>query len=205
MKKFVTLILLFAAFHVSGQKFYFVPKVGLNVANLTKAEGSSRVGVNVGMGGELSLTEKFSLETGIIYSVQGSKASEFDEEEYYTEDMKIKMGYLNIPLLAKGYLAGGFNVFAGPQFGFNLSSTATFEDDYYFNGSKETEDIDAMFKSFSLDLVMGLGYQFKVGLQLAAQYNLGLTNVIDNSFTENVGFYGKSRNSVFQINVGWRF
>ncbi|MCD7937168.1 MAG: PorT family protein [Tannerellaceae bacterium] len=201
MKKFVTLILLFAAFQVSGQKFYFVPKVGLNIANLTKVEGSYRAGVTAGMGGELSLTEKFSLETGILYSMQGTKTSVTDEFGY-TQDTKVTMDILNIPLLAKGYLAGGFNVFAGPQFGFNLSSTGTVDDEYL--REKETEDIDYLFKSFALDLVMGLGYQWDAGFQVSAQYNLGLTNLFEDS-PGGFDLYGKTRNSVFQINVGWRF
>lgn len=49
MKKIVLLLMLFVAFQVSAQEFHFIPKVGLNLANMTNVDGSVRPGLNIGI------------------------------------------------------------------------------------------------------------------------------------------------------------
>lgn len=114
MKKIVLLLMLFVAFQVSAQEFHFIPKVGLNLANMTNVDGSVRPGLNIGIAGEMVLTERWSVEPGIYYSMQGTKIS------MNGIDYKAKLDYLNIPIYAKAYLYQGLYAFAGPQFGFNV-------------------------------------------------------------------------------------
>ena len=38
MKKIACLLLLFVAFQVSAQEFHFIPKIGLNFANMTNSD-----------------------------------------------------------------------------------------------------------------------------------------------------------------------
>ncbi|MCD8194650.1 MAG: PorT family protein [Tannerellaceae bacterium] len=181
--------------------FHFIPKVGVNLANITNTEeGEMKVGLNVGWAGELKLTEKFAIESGFMYSMQGMKGEiEIEYEEYSTKrDVTANINYLNIPLLAKGYLAGGFHVFTGPQFGFLMNAKTKVKG----WGIDASEDLSPEVNSFTMDLVMGLGYQFPVGLLLSANYNLGLLNVWEKS---DLILEPKNRHSTFQINVGWRF
>lgn len=116
MKKIAFLLLLFVAFQVSAQEFHFIPKIGLNFANITNSDGNMKPGLNVGVAGEFMVTNNFAIEPGVYYSMQGSK------DEVAGNDVKIKNDYLNIPILLKGYVYEGFNLFAGPQLGFKVSS-----------------------------------------------------------------------------------
>ena len=44
MKKIALLLLMFVAFQVSAQDFHFLPKIGLNLANMTNSDGSMKLG-----------------------------------------------------------------------------------------------------------------------------------------------------------------
>ena len=49
MKKIACLLLLFVAFQVSAQEFHFIPKIGLNFANMTNSDGSMKPGLNLSL------------------------------------------------------------------------------------------------------------------------------------------------------------
>lgn len=76
MKKIALLLLMFVAFQVSAQDFHFLPKIGLNLANMTNSDGSMKPGLNVGVAAEFPINPQFSIEPGIYYSMQGVKESE---------------------------------------------------------------------------------------------------------------------------------
>lgn len=61
--------------------FTIQPKVGLNLANLTDANGDIRAGVAAGVEFEYQVSDIFSLSAGALYSMQGSKYSE-DKIDY---------------------------------------------------------------------------------------------------------------------------
>lgn len=74
MKKIVFLLLLCVACCMNAQEFHLIPKVGLNLANTTgEVDSKVRPGLNIGLGGDVMLTERFGIETGVYYSMQGSK------------------------------------------------------------------------------------------------------------------------------------
>lgn len=95
MKKIALLLLMFVAFQVSAQDFHFLPKIGLNLANMTNSDGSMKPGLNVGVAAEFPINPQFSVEPGIYYSMQGVKESEGGISG------KIKNDYINIPILCK--------------------------------------------------------------------------------------------------------
>ena len=186
MKKIALLLLMFVAFQVSAQDFHFLPKIGLNLANMTNSDGSMKPGLNV--------------EPGIYYSMQGVKESEGGISG------KIKNDYINIPIYAKAYLYNGFYAFAGPQFGFLARSKASAS----YNGTDISVNSKDAFKTFDFALGIGVGYQFDLGLLVSMNYNIGFTNTLsDGDITLNgnsMNWDGeKSRNGVLQINLGWRF
>ena len=69
MKKIALLLLMFVAFQVSAQDFHFLPKIGLNLANMTNSDGSMKPGLNVGVAAEFPINPQFSVEPGIYYSI----------------------------------------------------------------------------------------------------------------------------------------
>ena len=74
----------------SSTSVSIIPKVGLNVADLTKSDGDARIGLATGAEFEFRFTPMFSLTLGGIYSQQGEKDAEFD--------------YFNLPVLANVYV-----------------------------------------------------------------------------------------------------
>lgn len=188
---------------VSGQCTGFpflLPKIGLNLANMTNSDGSMKPGLNVGVAAEFPINPQFSVEPGIYYSMQGVKESEGGISG------KIKNDYINIPIYAKAYLYNGFYAFAGPQFGFLARSKASAS----YNGTDISVNSKDAFKTFDFALGIGVGYQFDLGLLVSMNYNIGFTNTLsDGDITLNgnsMNWDGeKSRNGVLQINLGWRF
>ena len=189
MKKIACLLLLFVAFQVSAQEFHFIPKIGLNFANMTNSDGSMKPGLNIGVAGEVMMTNNFAIEPGIFYSMQGAKG------KGESSGLKIKNDYLNIPVLAKFYVWEGVSVDLGPQLGFALNGKSKTKS----GGTEVKTDIDHL-NTVDLSFAMGLSYDFNMGLVVSARYNLGLTNVI-----EKDKFGGNNQNRVFQLSAGWKF
>lgn len=201
MKKIALLLLLFVTFQVSAQEFHFIPKIGLNFANMTNGGGSMKPGLNIGVAGEFMMTNNFAIEPGVHYSMQGTK------DDMGGADVKIKNDYLNIPILLKGYVYEGFNLFAGPQLGFKVSSKVKLSGS---GTSVSTSEMSDVFKTVDFGIVVGAGYQSPMGLMVSLNYNIGLTNTINgDKFAALPGNSGmkdeKSRNGVLQFNLGWRF
>ncbi len=202
MKKIVfALALPFVATFSYSQEFGFGPKVGMNISmvsgDVTEAP-KPRIGLNAGVFGEYKFSGMWALEGALMYSAQGVK-DKWDAGDGVEVSSNIKADYLNIPVLAKCYAAGGFNIFAGPQFGFLLSaknhqSASGFE--------SRTDDIKDDCNGMAIAGVAGFGYQFKTGLNLSAGFQYGFNDV----FTSEIdGQKYANHNCVIQLTAGWRF
>ena len=165
--------------------FTLQPKIGMNVASLTKCDGCDpRIGLAAGVEAEYQATDIFSVSAGLIYSVQGNKA----KEEGVT--LTTKLDYINIPILANVYVTKGLAVKLGVQPAFNVS------DKQKLSGGKasvEAEDVGA--ESFDFSIPVGLSYEYN-NVVFDARYNFGVTNIADG---------GDSKNSVFQFTLGYKF
>lgn len=166
MKKIATLLL--AAFALvavesHAQGIHIIPKVGLNLSSLSNVDGKSIAGLNAGVSLEILLSEKFGIEPGVLFSMQGTK---IDTE-------KVHLDYINIPVYAKYYILGGLNVFAGPQVGFNVRAKS---------GGESIKDL---VKTADFGLGLGVGYQFNWGLMFSANYNFGFVDIEKSSSTKN--------------------
>lgn len=198
MKKFLAsaLMLLAAstatfAQHAVGS-FTLQPKVGMNVASLTKSDNfDSRIGVAAGLEGEYQVSDIFSLSVGAIYSQQGNKIDKsiLGQNFKYTN----KLDYVNVPVMANVYVVPGLAVKVGVQPGFNVNSKGKAVATTIAGSGDKTVDLDA--KSVDFSIPVGLSYEYK-GVVLDARYNWGVTKVWDNS---------DAKNSVFQITLGYKF
>lgn len=163
------------------------PKVGLNIANVTDADDAdARIGLAAGAEFEYGVTDMISVSAGLVYSMQGYKFSEGNV------DTTVKLDYLNVPILANVYVAPGLAVKLGVQPGFKLSSKTKIEGS---GVSIEGESDDDGVKGFDLAIPVGVSYQYQ-NIVLDARYNWGVTKVYDG---------GDSKNSVFQITLGYKF
>ena len=163
------------------------PKVGLNIANVTDADDAdARIGLAAGAEFEYGVTDMIGVSAGLVYSMQGYKFSEGNV------DTTVKLDYLNVPILANVYVAPGLAVKLGVQPGFKLSSKVKMEGSGI---SIEGESDDDGVKGFDLSIPVGVSYQYQ-NIVLDARYNWGVTKVFDDV---------DSKNSVFQITLGYKF
>lgn len=197
MKKLVAIavVALGSIGFAQAQEIDFGVQVGYNIANLQGddvEDVDARNGINVGITGEYEFGPSFGLLVGAIYSQQGAEG----------DGVKLKLDYINVPVLAKFYLGGsGFSIDAGPQIGFNVKDE--FEvDGGVFDGS--TADFDA--ETIDLSVGGGLTYKFREGttlegLSLGGRYMVGVSNVYndDDTFSDDI------TNQVFSINLGYKF
>jgi hypothetical protein len=173
---------------VTAQQTSFGIKAGVNVASANvspNADYNGKVGLHVGGLAHIHLSEHFALQPELVFSMQGGK-----REDDPGDDIKLKLNYINIPLLVQYMTADGFRLETGPQLG--LLTSAKTED-----GDVE-RDIKDSFSSTDFSWAFGVGYLFNSGLGVDARYNLGITDVWDASAA-------KIKNSVFQFGLFYQF
>ncbi len=160
------------------------PKIGMNFATLTKADDSeSRIGLVAGAELEYQLSDIFSISGGALYSQQGCEWSEDGSTETN------KLDYINIPVLANVYVVKNLAVKFGVQPAFNVNSKAkASKGDSSIQGSIEG------IKTFDFSIPIGLSYEYK-NIVIDGRYNFGLTKVSK---------YADSKNSVFQLTLGYK-
>lgn len=181
MKKIILSAVAVMAFgFANAQEVKFGVKAALNVASLTGdvEDVSSLVGFQVGGFAEIKLSEKFAIQPEVLYSAQGAES----------DGEKFNLNYINIPVLAKYYVAKSFSLEAGPQIGFLTSAKI------------EDEDVKDFVSSTDFSFNFGAGYDFTENLSAGLRYNLGLTNVWDFDGSED-----SIKNGVFSVSLGYKF
>jgi hypothetical protein len=129
----------------------------------------------------IPVSDKFSVQPELLYSLQGEKGKSIDAT--------LHNDYLNIPVMAKFYAADKFSIEAGPQLGFLLSAKIKY--------AGQSVDTKQYYNTTDFSLCFGLGYDVSEDLFLSARYNAGLSN-LDKSGNQTI------KNSVFQISLGYK-
>lgn len=155
------------------------PKIGMNIANLTKSDADARIGLAAGAELEYQASDIVSVSAGALYSMQGAKV----------HNLTTKLDYINVPILANVYVAKGLAVKLGIQPGFNVNSQYKLK----VGDESSTKDIDVKTVDFSIPV--GLSYEYN-NFVVDARYNWGLTKISD---------FSDTKNSVFQITLGYKF
>jgi hypothetical protein len=198
-------LMLFAAVAVFGfanvqaqGEIQFGVKAGVNFAKLTGdavEDADGRTGFHIGGVVEIPVSEKFSVQPELVYSQQGLQ-SKYDFDGTSVEE-KLKLDYINIPVMAKFYVSDGFAIEAGPQFGFKMNAK------YEVEGGGESFEEDAENVSgFDLGIGAGVSYKMDTGLFFQARYMFGLSNV---NGDEEEGFDDNLTNSVLGLSIGFMF
>jgi hypothetical protein len=188
MKKIIlAVVAVFAFSFANAQETKFGAKVALNIATLTgdAEDVSSIVGFQIGGFAEFKISDKFSIQPELLFSTQGAQVqSEGDEVDF-------NLSYLNIPVMAKYYATPKLSFELGPQIGFLTSAKG--------KTMGVSVDIDDFFKSTDFGLNFGAGYDFTNKFSAGVRYNLGLSNIAEDSGDESI------QNSVFSISLGYKF
>lgn len=99
-----------------------------------------------------------------------------------TEDpeTKMKLNYLQMPLLVDFYLNERVSVSCGPELAYLLSAKQEWE--------RETYDLEDWYnKKFEFSGVVGLNYKITRNLDLGVRFNLGLTQISEAKYFDENG------------------
>ena len=206
MKKiiFALTIIIGSSTLLCAQNIQFGVKGGINLSNLSVSPVKDppapavRLGLNIGGFAELGIIDNLLFRPEIMISTQGAN----DEDQDVTQT--VKLTYLNTALLVKYNIAGGINIFAGPQVGLLVGGKFVEED--RVSGEQNVFNANAVYKGTDISLGLGAGYDLDMGLSIDLRYNHGLTNNNDDQLGN--AFYDidqvlKSR--VVQINLSYKF
>lgn len=172
----------------SAQHVNIGVKAGLNLYNINNDNGTeydTRVGFHAGLLGHIHLSKQWAVQPELVYSAQGAKST------VTSPDTKINLGYINLPIMIQYMFDNGFRVQAGPQAGFLISAKT--------EADNKSTDIKDELKTVDFALGFGAGYIHSAsGFGIDARYNLGLSNINDNSTV-------KQTNRGFQLGVFYQF
>ncbi|HEX4875778.1 MAG TPA: porin family protein [Chitinophagaceae bacterium] len=191
MKKVVLVSALALTSLFAGAQVSFGLKAGGNFYtfggnSVEDADLNSKFGLHVGGIVNFSVTEKFKVQPEVVFSIQGSKQTDG------TDELNWNFNYLNIPVMAQYYVSNGFFLETGPQIGFNLKA------DIKDETSGVTVDVNDQVKSTDFSWGLGAGYKTASGFGFGARYNLGLSNISEDSNEE-------IKNRGFQLGVFYMF
>lgn len=188
MKRIFFVILLVAVSTVSFSQVQVALglKAGVNLAKLNTDDAETNTDNITGFhGGAFALFKltKIGIQPEFLFSQQGSKIDDVN-----ISGDELKMSYITIPVMLKFYLAAGFNIQAGPQFGFLNSAEL-----------KDDPNIEDKIKSSDVSANVGLAWDAPFGIVLDARYNIGLSDINDGSDID-----GEIKSGVFQFSIGYK-
>jgi hypothetical protein len=188
MKKIISpviTILMFVSL-AGAQQTHFGVKAGINAASVNVSPGQdldSKIGLHLGGLAHIHISRHFAIQPELIFSMQGGKDAGND-------DVKLKLNYINVPVLAQYMFKDGFRLQTGPQIGFLVGSELKVDD--------VEIDVDDAYNSIDFSWALGAGYLFKSGFGIDARYNLGISDITESESN-------KAKNSVFQVGIFYQF
>jgi hypothetical protein len=174
MKKLL-LLLSFLAWHLlqaqeikyslglkGGPNFYTISPGGDGV--------SGRTGIHAGLWYRQTRTPVFSIQTELLFSMEGWKFSNG------AETISNKFNYLQLPVLLQFRTGYGLYFETGPQVGLRLSGKQETDNN---NGAIDFFPIDTWTNRWIFSGAVGAGYQYEK-LGVGARYNFGITSLMKN-------------------------
>ena len=188
--KFLSLAVALLISQLMMAQFHLGVKAG---ANISKVDGKSfkeefRYGYNVGGFAEIKLGGKFSFQPEVLFNQYSTTLDSSYKSIYQgvisSNQSKVKLNYLSIPLLLDYKFIGPLHLQAGPQFGVLMNHDKNFLQ----NGSEAFKHGDFSFAA---------GAQIKLAaLRITGRYLIGLNNIND------IDNQDKWKNQVVQLSLG---
>ena len=160
----------------------------MNISTLGKSDLGyvARVGYHLGGTAEFITTPFFSIQTELVYSLQGA-ALDRSREVY------LNYHYLNIPLMAKAYFYEDASFLIGFQYGLLLKAV----DKNELYSEDRSDDVN----NSDFSAVFGLEYKLNEKFTFGLRYNLGITNTAK----QDIIYERRLTNRVLQISFGYIF
>ena len=173
--------------------FSLQPKVGFNLSEISAKDSKFKAGLVAGLEGQYQINNWFALSAGLLYTQEGTKIKD--------SELKFNLEYLNIPVMAKFYVAKGLSLNAGLQLGFMTKGK--------LKGNGYNDDIKSICNKADFSIPLSIAYEFTNGLSFEARYTGGLTNVIKEETIKAAGMSYKwekdNKNEVFMLTIGYKF
>ena len=152
-------------------------KAGVNLSNLKNAGGKPKIGPLGGIFAEYRFTEKVSIRTEAMFSIQGTKKKGSFET--------VKLNYVNfLPALVKFYPVKKISIEAGPYIGLLLSK-------------KDDNPSTLDYRKMDFGAVLGLGYRVVDNVEIGLRYSYGMFDI-----TKTIG---EIKNRGFQLALSYSF
>lgn len=208
-----------------------IPHAGLTISRI---DGDAitvgtkwKTGWTAGAGVDFPLTDKLSILTGVEYSLIGTglKGDERNYGESYsatTDNMKINVGYVSVPLQLNTHIYDGLSFNFGIEAGFLVlakahadvtgtramdigsgkASTLLWEN---FK-EKESEDVKDNFRNIVWSIPVGLSYEWR-NIVLNASYRFEIRKAMSLNTREGLFTYENptARNHAILVTLGYRF
>jgi hypothetical protein len=163
-------------------------KGGVNMSNFYNEDADDKnmlFGFNAGVYATLPISDFVAIQPELLFTTRGS------ELEYNTlgasGNVKLKLNYIELPLLVRVNLTKNFNIHAGGYASYMVSSKATGDGAIDFEQDFDTDD----FNKFDAGIAAGVGLDFNP-ISVGLRYNYGLTTFVkdgeDSSDLKNTNF-----------------
>lgn len=187
-------------------------KAGYNLASINSSSAST-LNPNYFQGYQGGIytmfkISNFALQPELLYSTQGQTF------QYpitaALPSLTTQVNYLILPVMLKAYVAGGFNLQIGPQFGFLVSSQGSVQSQLSGQPTVSSQSLNQYIKSNDAGIALGLGWDLPLGLNVTARYYIGLANInyystgYPNTYITTSMGTSKAHNQVYQFSVGYR-
>lgn len=178
-------------------------KGGLNLTNLyvdDVEDENMKLGFNLGLFAKLPVTQGFSIQPELLYSVKGSKLT-YDLGILGSNEYRFNLNYVEVPVLAVINLSKNFNVHAGGYAAYLAQANIKRENDGPNDQIANLNEDN--FNRFDYGLVGGLGIDIDA-VTIGARYNYGLREV---GKADNFGSQAlkNSKNSAISVYIGFGF
>lgn len=220
MKQKIIFIFAFVLFSNSiNSQTYFGFKVGFNGSDIV---GDNQIqglkpAMHVGAVAEIQISDLFSIQPELLYSIQGSQHtidpnlvidneyviinSQYvslpikDYEDENAADIKLKNNnhYITLPIMIKYFINDFISIDVGPQISYLMFAQIS-------NGSKEWTDAKDSYNDIDYGVNLGASYEMDNGMNINIRYNYNFANVYKSDY-----FDYKANNTNFQISLGYKF
>lgn len=188
-------ILLMSALTVHAQKSSIGIQAGATYSTVTFSDGGDtesqkyKTGFTLGVTMDKAIGKKLYLQPALNFVQKGMKSK-------YSESGKATLNYVELPFnfVYRAKKESGFFIGAGPSLGIGINGTSWYEnekDKIDFGGEGNPD-------RFEIGANAVAGFRFANKFQVAVSYNMGITNLTDESSAQ-------MKNNYFALRLGYFF
>lgn len=191
--KLFSLIAVLLITHAAMAQFHVGIRAGTNISKIESKSFKQEFSYGYLLGGfaEIGLGRKFFLQPEVLFnqytSTIDSNFSHVYQGVFSSDQGKVKLNYLSVPILLNYKLLGPISIQAGPQFGVLIDQSKTLLQ----NGGQA-------FKNGDFSMLAGVQVKLAM-LRVAGRYAIGLNNIND------IDNQDKWKNQNIQLSVGLAF